>query len=118
MSAILLSTERIPRLKSAAFFRPRHVYPPGLGNHRLDDFTAAQAPRADIDPLDLSRGKLGLDPLQVGFESALGFIVRMTDMKADHWFFPTYRALLGHIVPPLTLFYWGSKPCVLKQRKL
>jgi hypothetical protein len=42
----------------------------------------------------------------------------MTDMKADHWFFPTYRALLGHIVPPLTLFYWGSKPCVLKQRKL
>jgi hypothetical protein len=38
--------------------------------------------------------------LQVGLEPALGFIVGMTDIETDHWFFSAHSALLGHMPSP------------------
>ena len=47
---------------------------------------------------DTLRGTVddGANRLEVGSKHPLGFIVRMTDMIADHAFFPTYRTCKRH----------------------
>jgi hypothetical protein len=61
----------------------------------FDDFTGGYATGADHDLLGPPVVH-GAHALQIGLETALGHVVRMTDIAAHHGFFSTYFAYFSH----------------------